>query len=100
MAKLSADEINNVVSVLIGKTAACGDYSKDRERIANLKTLITVIKKCLYEVELSASDVDATEWSVKHNGEVAYSGLVEIRNMINECLDEIDTEQLELHNHS
>lgn len=64
-------EIKAIVNKLVGQITATGDYSRDGERLENLKTMCNLVEGLIEEIHFSARGKDCYESSRKQIGQYA-----------------------------
>lgn len=85
---MDSKTICEVLEKLIGFTRAIGVSEIDRLRSDNQKALIDVTNWCLETMKLSAEVRHSSEISIRQNGETAYSALMQMRDFINDVIEE------------
>ena len=81
------NEIIKLLGILIGGTEAVGDSEADNKIEANLKTLIDVTNWCLDGIHKSSRTRHRFERSMRDVGERAFASLAEIRDWLNEVIE-------------
>ena len=80
--ELSANEICNVLEVLIGNTHAQGETTADDKAFERLKVLESVTDWCMDGFNYEASLAHRNEWSMSRSGKEAIAYLKETKEWI------------------
>lgn len=77
-------ELYEIVKKLIGSIEPYGDSNIDEQRLSNINNHIILTQALIRDLIDVAEFKDRPEYSIKKLGTVAYDGLEEIKEMIND----------------
>jgi hypothetical protein len=80
--KFKKDEITKLLNILVGPTTPVGDTAVDEAVDKNMMTLIDIINWCLDGVADAARFRHSEYYSMRHNGERAFSAMVEWKDWL------------------
>lgn len=88
--KLSANEICNVLEVLIGNTHAQGETTADDKAFDRMEVLEQITDWCLDGFNYECRNANKNEWSMVRSGKEAIKYLKETKEWIDYILHEVE----------
>ncbi len=80
-------DLYDIIKRIIGNINPVGDTNIDKKRLENLKTHEEITYKLIEDLMWVSEDRDRIEYSMKNLGQSAYSQLLDIKEMLEDCLE-------------
>ena len=81
-------EIYEIVHMIIGKIYSVGESHTDKVRFERLKMQCELIYKLLDEVIVESKNKERHEYSMQKSGEFAYKFLMDLKEYLDDVLDD------------